>query len=146
MVLDRTTDSEDETRQVAKEFSQKLNSGDVVALFGGLGSGKTAFVKGIGEALDIQQPVQSPTFVILHEYTGARNGQRIQIRHFDLYRLEKTQDLDELGLDELLWNPAYLCLIEWAERIETKLRHRVWRLQFANLGDNRRSIRAEWLA
>ena len=90
-------DSEAETRAVGEAIAAKLLAGDVVALIGGLGAGKTHFVKGVAEACGVSQDdVNSPTFTLIQEYAG-----RMLIRHCDTYRLRNAEEFADLGLDEL---------------------------------------------
>ena len=88
-------------------------SGDVIALIGDLGSGKTVLAQGIAAGLGIGGPIASPTFVILHEY---ENG-RLPLYHFDVYRIGDISEMDEIGFDEYLQRGGVL-LIEWADLIE----------------------------
>ena len=109
------THSEAETRAAARAVAEKLHSGDIVALFGDLGAGKTAFTRGIAEFFNTKDSVTSPTFTVVNEYGGD-----IPIYHFDAYRLEN------ISIDECDWLDDYLfgdgiCIIEWAENIEQVL-------------------------
>ena len=104
--------SEAETIKIAEDFAKELKSGDVIALMGDLGAGKTAFVKGVAAAFGAEGDVSSPTFTVVNEYNGD-----LDIYHFDAYRLEN------MGVDQCDWIDDYLfgdgvCLIEWAENIE----------------------------
>ena len=108
--------SEIETNQVGQMLAEKLQSGDVVALIGDLGAGKTQFVKGVAEALGVEpDAVSSPTFTLIQEYPG-----RVLIRHCDTYRLRDAEEFADLGLDEL-FAPDGVALIEWADRVEEYL-------------------------
>ena len=104
------SNSEDETRAIGRCLGAALRPGDLVALQGELGSGKTVLVQGIAEALGVTQPVHSPTFVLHHRYSG-----RVPLDHFDLYRLEGTAWL-ETGLDEQ--DPHAITVVEWSERAQ----------------------------
>lgn len=107
------TTSEEQTRQVASDLAADLPADTVVLLFGDLGAGKTAFVRGLAEGLGIDPAqVTSPTFTLVHEYRGGR----LPLVHVDLYRLDRA-DLDEIGLDADLATQGVLA-IEWAERLE----------------------------
>ena len=107
--------SEAETKEIAKEISKTLSGGDIVALKGELGAGKTAFVKGVAEFFGADDMVSSPTFTIVNEYNGSP-----VIYHFDAYRLENVS-VDECDwLDDYLFGDG-ICLIEWAENIESVL-------------------------
>jgi tRNA threonylcarbamoyladenosine biosynthesis protein TsaE len=107
-----TSNSEGETRTVAARIAGGLKPGDVLLLSGDLGAGKTAFVRGLAEGLDINpDDVTSPTFTLVHEYRGGR----LPLIHVDLYRLDHA-DLDEIGLDQDLALKGIVA-IEWAERL-----------------------------
>jgi len=102
--------SEEETAAVARTLSERLVPGDVVLLSGDLGAGKTAFVRGLAQGLDIDPDhVSSPTFTLVHEYHGAR----LTLYHADLYRLERAAT-DDLGLEEAVDG---VLAIEWPERL-----------------------------
>ena len=107
----RFTSSEAETAAVGRELAARLQPGDVVLLVGELGSGKTAFVRGLAEGLGIDPAeVSSPTFTIIQEYGGGR----VPLLHVDLYRLE-PREVDDLGLEEL--GAEAVTAIEWADRL-----------------------------
>src|SRR6185436_13302103 len=107
-----TTRSEVETAAVGRDLAATLSAGDVVLLFGDLGAGKTAFVRGLAEGLGVQRDdVSSPTFTLIHEYRGGR----LPLLHVDLYRLNDAREIDDLGLDEL--GAGGVLAIEWAEKL-----------------------------
>lgn len=109
--------SESETRRIARSFAGSLQLGDVVALYGELGSGKTQFVKGICEAFGIISHVASPTFVIQNRYEGkSHRGNNILLYHFDLYRLNTAEEVYDLGYEEFFFGDG-ICMVEWAERL-----------------------------
>ncbi len=112
----RTTLSPEETIAVGREFGSLLNGGDVVAISGTLGSGKTCFVKGISEALGVHTHVGSPTFTLINEYPGARST----VVHIDLYRLKSGRELSDLGIMEY-FSDDRICLIEWPELVQSLL-------------------------
>jgi tRNA threonylcarbamoyladenosine biosynthesis protein TsaE len=87
-----------------------LAPGSVVALFGELGAGKTRFIQGVCRALGVARFVASPSFVLINEYRG-----RMPVYHFDFYRIQREEELAELGLEEYFYGEG-VCLIEWAER------------------------------
>ena len=106
------TESEEETRHVATALADRLAPGAVILLHGDLGAGKTAFVRGLAEGLGMaDDPVSSPTFTLVHEYTGGR----VPLYHADLYRLPEGASLDDLGLDEVAEDGVLA--IEWPERL-----------------------------
>ena len=101
---------------MGEEFSRQLIPGDVVALIGDLGTGKTRFAKGISLGLGVKETVTSPTFTIVNEHL---NG-RLPLYHFDFYRLKTSAELDELGYDEYIFGRG-VCVLEWADMIYEKL-------------------------
>jgi tRNA threonylcarbamoyladenosine biosynthesis protein TsaE len=106
------TRSEEETRHVAAALADRLTPGAVILLHGDLGAGKTAFVRGLAEGLGLSDdPVSSPTFTLVHEYTGGR----VPLYHADLYRLPDGAGLDDLGLDDVAEDGVLA--IEWPERL-----------------------------
>lgn len=97
-----------ETQDIARAYAEDLHSGDIVLLYGALGAGKTAFVKGVAKQKKAQEAT-SPTFTIINEYEGDS-----VIYHMDLYRIEKASDLFETGFEEYL-NSDGIVLIEWPD-------------------------------
>lgn len=108
--------SEDETRELGKRLAENLETGDIVALIGDLGTGKTALTRYIAEALGVKEPVTSPTFTIVREHTDGR----IPLYHFDVYRVYDPDELYEIGFEEYLFGGG-VCIIEWADLIEDLL-------------------------
>lgn len=109
------TESPEETKAFAADLAKKLRAGSVLALHGDLGGGKTCFVQGLAEALEVKEIVNSPTFTIINEYRG-----RLQLHHVDLYRLKSETEALTLGLDELLEGDG-ITAIEWPEKISSLL-------------------------
>ncbi len=107
--------SPEQTFEIAKSFSSELKQGDIVALIGNLGSGKTIFVKGICEGLEAKQNPLSPTFSIINEYNG-----KFTIYHFDFYRIRNIEELYDIGYEDY-FNDESICLIEWADLFEDLL-------------------------
>ena len=108
--------SEEESRAIAKEFAQTLRGDEKICLVGPFGAGKTTFVRGFVSAFGIDpRNVQSPTFTLVREY-----GKSKKIYHVDLYRLEKENDIFEAGIHELLGTDE-LVLVEWADRLQKYL-------------------------
>ena len=114
-ILDLETHTPDETRQAAAALAALLAPGDVVNLTGELGAGKTAFVQGAARALGVEGPVVSPTFVLVREYRG-----QMPIYHVDVYRLERLQEVHDLGFEDLL-DPAGVVFVEWGDAVEAML-------------------------
>lgn len=134
-----TTASAQETRKFAKEFLKKHLESNVLALYGDLGSGKTTFVQGLAQALGVDNPVTSPTFIIMQAYQlGHERFQ--QLVHIDLYRVNGWEDVEMLGLPEIWSDNKNLTVIEWPNRIEKHLPKQTQKLNFEYLGDDRRQI------
>ena len=104
-----------QTEQIGKKLASKLKAGDVVALFGGLGMGKTAFVRGLARGLSISADVSSPTFALVHDYEGDPS-----LYHFDMYRVSTWEDLSTTGFFDYL-DLNGIIAVEWSENIETAL-------------------------
>ncbi len=115
------TASAAETQETGRTLAAELAPGDVVALTGALGSGKTQCVIGICEGLGVTAHVSSPTFTIVNEYPA----KSCTVAHVDLYRIETPEELAELGLQEYC-SPPYICVIEWGERARPYLPKDVW--------------------
>ena len=113
--LDFISHSEDQTRRFGARLAELLIPGDVVALIGDLGSGKTRWVQGICQGLGVDDPVNSPTFTLVNEYQG-----RLPVYHIDLYRLEDAAEMLTFGLEDYLYGPG-VSLIEWADRADRLL-------------------------
>jgi tRNA threonylcarbamoyladenosine biosynthesis protein TsaE len=115
-----TTHSGAETVEVGRKLARLLVPPQLLILRGDLGTGKTTLVKGIAEALEAAEAdeVNSPTFTLIHEYDGARDGRPVKLFHLDVYRLEGERQLETLGLDELL-TPDALVLVEWGEKFKS---------------------------
>ena len=135
------THSETETFRQGEIFSHQIEPGEVVALFGTMGAGKTAFIRGVCNGLGVSQRVNSPTFVIINEYHGSRHGKEILIRHFDFYRISGEKSISELGIDEFVNDANEICLIEWSEHIQEHLPPLHWRVRIEKLSENDRTIK-----
>ncbi len=104
--------NEEETRKFGLDFARRLKAGDIVALIGDLGTGKTTLTRYIAEGLGVTDRITSPTFTIVSEYhTG-----RLPLYHFDVYRLESSEELFETGAEEY-FDAGGVCIIEWADQI-----------------------------
>jgi tRNA threonylcarbamoyladenosine biosynthesis protein TsaE len=128
---DQTTSSPAETEEAGKRLGERLETGDVVLLTGELGAGKTTFVRGVAQGTGSEAPVASPTFQLVRIYPG-----RVQLAHVDLYRIENTAELRDLGLEELSEQGAVV--VEWGERVEVDGSGLI---QIEHLGGDRRLIR-----
>lgn len=120
---------ENDTAAIATEFASKLKGGDVVAFRGGMGMGKTVFVRSCVKALGIDADVSSPTFSIVNDYGGD-----INVYHFDMYRVESWDSLYSTGFFDYL-NERSILFIEWSENIENVLPENTIYIDFT-LGEN----------
>lgn len=112
----------DETEAAAQELATHLKPGDFIALEGDLGAGKTQFVRGLAQGLGLMDEVSSPTFTILQIY----NQGETPLHHFDLYRLTDSEDVIQSGLEDTLFNPAAISVVEWSERIPDLIPETAW--------------------
>jgi len=127
--------SESETRSLGARTAESLTAGNVLALYGRPGAGKTQFTKGVCRALGIdEERVSSPTFTIVHEYSGT-----IPVYHVDLYRINDPAEVAALGLEEYL-EAGGICIIEWPELLDHMLPPDALRLVFLHEGGNVRRI------
>jgi len=116
--------SETETKQIGTILSSKLNIGDIIILNGDLGSGKTKLTEGILKHFNIENQISSPTFTIVNEY----NANNINIFHFDVYRLEDSEEFLNIGGDEYFYKG--ICIIEWGEKISDVLPKEFLKISF----------------
>jgi tRNA threonylcarbamoyladenosine biosynthesis protein TsaE len=130
------TSSPEETEAAGEELGRRLRQGDLVLLRGELGAGKTTFVRGIARGCGSAAPVASPTFQLVRIYPG-----RVQLAHVDLYRLDKGDELRDLGLEELL--DAGAVVVEWGDRINETAGADAAMISIEHLGGDRRLIRID---
>jgi tRNA threonylcarbamoyladenosine biosynthesis protein TsaE len=127
------TRSAEETEALGESLARELGPGDVLALYGDLGAGKTCLVRGLARGLGAAGAVTSPTFTLVHEYPGP-----LPLYHLDLYRLGSAAELEDLGVEEYLFG-AGVAAVEWAEKAGPLLPRRHWDVRFEILdGDERR--------
>ncbi len=120
---------------VAATFAQNLKAGDIVFLQGDLGAGKTVFTKGIAQAMKVSPAkVNSPTFVLMNHYQG-----KMPLYHFDLYRLEKTEELRTVQFDEYFYGDG-ISIIEWAERLGAMAPLEYWLVELKHKSETEREI------
>jgi tRNA threonylcarbamoyladenosine biosynthesis protein TsaE len=132
--LDFISHSEAQTRRLGARLGELLQGGEVIALQGELGSGKTRWVQGVGPGLGIRQPITSPTFTLVNEYHG-----RLTLYHVDLYRVDHVAEAIAFGLEDYLYGDG-VCVIEWAERVvEVLPPERLW-IIFHHLDTTKRRI------
>ena len=101
-----------ETEALGRKLAEKLPGGAVVAMYGDLGAGKTAFVRGMAQGMGLSCRVSSPTFTIVNEYLGER-----ELIHFDMYRLSSADELFDIGWEDYLSRGA-VCAVEWSENVQ----------------------------
>ena len=128
------THSAAETSALGRSFAASLRPGDVVALYGNLGSGKTAFVAGVCEGLGARGHVSSPTFTLINEYPG-----RLPLVHLDVYRLSGPRDLEDMGYEEYFYGGGVI-VIEWAEKIRDVLPDRTLFVCMRYVDENTREM------
>lgn len=131
------TKSREETVKLGAKIAKDFKKGDVIALIGELGSGKTTLVKGIAKGLGVKNSrhVNSPSFVIIKEYQG-----KISLYHFDVFRLDSASDLDSVGYEEYFYGDG-ICVVEWADKIRKLLPKKHLEIKIKILGDSIREIK-----
>lgn len=129
--------SEKDTEQLGADFSKELPGGSVVAMYGDLGAGKTAFVRGMARGMGISCRVTSPTFTIVNEYFGER-----ELIHFDMYRLSSADELFDIGWEDYLSRGA-VCAVEWSENVREAFGGDEINVTIEKLSDNERKITIE---
>ena len=122
------TKSAAETQSFGEAFARKLKQGDVVSLYGDLGSGKTQLVKGMCRSLGVTRTVNSPTFIIVNEYSSSAFP---SIYHFDLYRMKTEQEVLDMGFSDYV-NEKSIVLIEWPEHVENILPSDTYKIRIAH--------------
>ena len=129
--------NESETEALGAQFAASLPDGSVVAMYGDLGAGKTAFVRGMARGMVLQARVSSPTFTIVNEYLGPRT-----LIHFDMYRLSGAEELFDIGWEDYLARGA-VCAVEWSENVEDAFFGDEIRVRIEKLSDTERKITIE---
>ena len=110
------TKSPEQTELIGKKLAELLRPGDVIAYYGDLGAGKTAFTRGLAAGLGIREAVTSPTYTIVNEYLSGR----MPLFHFDMYRLSSSEELFDIGWEDYLARGG-VCAVEWSENVEDAL-------------------------
>lgn len=129
------TEGPEETIRLGEELAGRLAEGDVVALVGGLGSGKTTLVKGIALGLFVRQAVTSPSFLLARTYQG-----RVPLHHLDAYRVRHVDEFREAGLEEFLPPEEGITVVEWADRVAELIPPGSLWIHFAYLEGERRKL------
>ena len=133
--------SEAQTEAIGAQLAQTLTPGAVIAFTGDLGAGKTAFTRGLARGLGIPDRVTSPTFTIVNEYEGGR----LPLFHFDMYRLESSDELFDIGWEDYLRRGG-VCAVEWSEKVSDALTGALRVDIRRGEGDNDRIITVEGVA
>lgn len=142
--MEVTTKASSETQKVGRNFAKQLKGGEILALVGELGAGKTTFVQGLARGLGIKQRINSPTFILMRSYpvTQLPNNLITNFCHIDLYRLEGdlTDEVRNLGLDDIWGKKETVFVIEWAEKIRDIIpKNAIWiKIEITN--DDKRKI------
>ena len=131
------THSPEETEALGEALGRRLRGGEIVAYYGGLGAGKTAFTRGLARGLDISARVTSPTYTIVNEYIGGR----LPLFHFDMYRLGSADDLFDIGWEDYLRRGG-VCAVEWSENVSEAMKDAIT-VEIEKLSDESRKITIE---
>lgn len=135
------THTAQETIEAGVYFAKKLRGGEILALNGDLGSGKTTFIKGLAQGLGIKENITSPTFVLLKEYQTLKSNLRGGILvHVDAYRIERSEDIESVGIEDYFNHRDVILAVEWAEKIKKILPKDRINISFETLDENRRKI------
>mgnify|MGYP001773068914 CR=1 FL=1 len=137
--------SEDDTLRIARSFARRLQPGDIIALYGDLGAGKTEFVKGICQYFQVEELVTSPTFTIINQYLGSfPDGEQITLYHVDLYRIKSPKELEGIGFEECITTSDSIKMVEWSENADSylaELPHYTVSIEFSPESETARVIR-----
>lgn len=148
------TQNSKETQNLGRDFEKSLRVGDIVCLYGDLGSGKTTFVQGLAKGLGVKQRIISPTFIIVRCYELQTQNSKPKSQnynsklkslerfyHIDLYRIESEKDLEGLGIEEIINDKNNIIVIEWAEKMENLLPKKRIDIEFFYEKENIRKIK-----
>lgn len=136
------TNSQQETKKLARDFAKYLKAGDIVALYGDLGAGKTTFTQGLASGLGIKKKVMSPTFIFMRSYPIMLKKESVTFHHLDLYRGQDEKDFKSLGLNEIFTTDA-IVVLEWADRIKRILPKKRIDIYFENKNGQKRKIKIQ---
>jgi tRNA threonylcarbamoyladenosine biosynthesis protein TsaE len=138
--LDVLTHSPAQTYQLGQQLGAMIREGDLICLRGELGAGKTTLAAGIGNGWGAREIVNSPTFVLVNEYTDSRG---CRLYHIDAYRLRDAADSQSIALDDLLDDPHGAVMIEWAERVQEALPDECLQIDLVAVDDHTRQVKLE---
>lgn len=128
------TDNAKQTEELGIRIGESLTGGEIIAMTGDLGSGKTTITKSIAKGLDIDEYITSPTFTIVNEYEG-----RLKLFHFDVYRIGDIEEMYDMGYEEYFYSGG-VCIIEWANLIEEILPEDTIRIEISTQDENKRQF------
>jgi tRNA threonylcarbamoyladenosine biosynthesis protein TsaE len=134
-----SSDTAEATREIGAQLGRQARPGDVFALYGDLGVGKTCLIQGLAAGLGVTGPVTSPSFILIAEHIG-----RLPLHHVDLYRTEDLDEIRALGLEDLLDGDG-VTVIEWADKVEPLLPEHSVRIRIRGVGDETRDFEVEGL-
>lgn len=123
-----------ETKSLGENLARDLKPGDIIALSGPLGAGKTTLIQGLAAGLKVKDYITSPSFILINEYDG-----RLPLYHIDLYRLENLKQIEELGIDEY-FEKGGITIIEWAEKMKELLPPKTKKINIEVIDENTRNI------
>ena len=129
------THSPEETEAIGRKIAAKLLPGDIIAYYGDLGAGKTAFTRGLAAGLGVTEQVTSPTYTIVNEYLSGR----MPLFHFDMYRLDSADDLFDIGWEDYLARGG-VCAVEWSENVADALERDTVRVDIRRGGEESRRV------
>ena len=121
--MEYQSNSEQDTKKIAQKITANLQGGDIVLLYGELGTGKSTFTRGVAEYFKITKNITSPTFTLMNIYPITNNKIR-QLIHIDTYRLENEQQLTEVGAEDYIGSPDTICFVEWPEKLSILLQNK----------------------
>lgn len=159
------TNSKEETKSLGEQLAKKLESGDFLAFYGNLGSGKTTFIQGLAKGLGIKRIIISPTFIIIRTYKlqlktpafvkASAGKQKAKVKtatqnskffyHIDLYRTETKNDFLSVGLDEIIEDKNNIVALEWAEKMRDMLPDKRIELHFKYIDENKREVTIRYM-
>ncbi len=132
------SNSAEETKSFGRQFAENVKRGEVLALTGELGSGKTQFVKGLAARFGANTSATSPTFTLIHEYSGGR----LPVYHFDFFRIEDRESAERLGLDDYFFGDG-VSVVEWADRFRELIPENARWISFETKSETQRAITAK---
>jgi tRNA threonylcarbamoyladenosine biosynthesis protein TsaE len=140
-----TTHNAEETIELAQQIAKKLVGGEIIALHGDLGAGKTTFTKGLAEELRVEDIITSPTFVVLKNYPAKIKDKEIVFVHIDAYRSETIDDIKSVGIEDFMNRDDVVMIVEWPEKIAEILTGQIININFKIIDEKTRKIETRGL-